>query len=470
MRPLRSGAIAALPPDDAPASPSLWSDDLGPGPRREPLASAAAVDVAVVGAGYTGLWTAYYLLEADPALQVLVIERDHVGFGASGRNGGWCIGELAVGIDRLVAAGGRERAAELLRALHATVDEVGRVIERESIHAGFARGGSIRLARNGAQAERQRAHVERHRDLGLGPEVIRLVDRDEAVDHLAATRVEGGLWFAPTAALQPLALVRGLADAVEARGGRIVEGTAATGVGPGIVETEVGTVRAPIVVRATEGYTASLTGERRRLLPLSSLMVATEPIDADRWDAIGLRRRETFADDRHLVIYGQRTADDRIAFGGRGAPYRYGSATGPSTEGGSSLHAAVEATLRDLLPQLDGVAVTHHWGGVLGVPRDWFPAVDLDRATGLATAGGYVGEGVAAANLAGRTLAELIVGRPGALAGLPWVGHRARRWEPEPLRWLGVNAGLALAAAADRAEDRTGRPGWRSRAVGRLVG
>ncbi|MCB0971090.1 MAG: FAD-dependent oxidoreductase [Acidimicrobiales bacterium] len=452
------------------AAPSLWRDLAGPAPRRAALDGDADVDVAVVGAGYTGLWTAYYLLAADPTLRVLVIEREHVGFGASGRNGGWCVGELAAGFDHLAAAAGHDRAVATLRALHDTVDEVGRVIAAEGIEAGFAKGGTVRLARNGAQAARQRDEVDHHRHLGFGPEVVRLLDRDEAAAHLAATDVVGGLRFGPTAAVQPLELVRGLARAVEARGGRIVEQTAATAIGPRRVDTEAGTVRAPVVVRATEGYTASLAGHRRTLLPLYSLMIATEPLDDDRWASIGLRHRETFADDRHLVIYGQRTADGRIAFGGRGAPYHWGSGIRPATEHGSAAHDAVEATLRELLPQLEGVAVTHRWGGVLGVPRDWFPAVAFDRASGLATAGGYVGEGVAAANLAGRTLAELVTDRPGELAGLAWVGHRSRRWEPEPLRWLGINAGLALSAAADRAEARTGRAGWQSRLLARFVG
>ncbi|MCB0964808.1 MAG: FAD-dependent oxidoreductase [Acidimicrobiales bacterium] len=452
------------------ASRSLWRDQAGPAEARPPLDGPADVDVAIVGAGYTGLWTALYLLEADPALRVLVLERDHVGFGASGRNGGWCVGELAVGFDALAAAGGHDRAVALLAAMHATVDEVGRVVAAEGIDAGFAKGGTVRLARNAAQAERQRAEVDHHRHLGFGPEVLRLLDRDEATDRLDATDVVGGMLFGPTAAIQPLDLVRGLAAAVERRGARIVEATAATAIGPGRVETEAGTVRAPVVVRATEGYTTSLAGERRTLLPLYSLMVATEPIDAARWDEIGLRHRETFADDRHLVIYGQRTADGRIAFGGRGAPYHWGSGIRPATEHDSPIHQRVEATLRDLLPQLDGIDITHRWGGVLGVPRDWFPSVTFDRSTGLAAAGGYVGEGVAAANLAGRTLAELITDRPGELAGMPWVDHRSPRWEPEPLRWLGVNAALALSASADRAEDRTGRSGWRGRLLDRFVG
>jgi glycine/D-amino acid oxidase-like deaminating enzyme len=223
-------------------------------------------------------------------------------------------------------------------------------------------------------------------------------------------------------------------------------------------------------VRATEGYTRDLVGHRRTLVPLYSLMVATEPLSADVWDDIGLRGRETFADDRRMVIYGQRTTDDRIAFGGRGAPYRYGSGIDAATEASSGVHERIVATLRDLLPALGDAHITHRWGGVLGVPRDWRPSVGLDRSSGVAWAGGYVGEGVAATNLAGRTLADLIVGNDSELVSLPWVGHRSPRWEPEPLRWTAINGALRVAALVDDDEQRTQRTSRLASVLDRIVG
>jgi glycine/D-amino acid oxidase-like deaminating enzyme len=209
-------------------------------------------------------------------------------------------------------------------------------------------------------------------------------------------------------------------------------------------------------VRAVEGYTPLLAGHRRTLVPVYSLVIATEPLPSEFWSSVGWRRRETLSDGRHLIIYAQRTADDRIVFGGRGAPYHFGSRVRPSFDREPAVFAELERVLRGLLP---GVGrISHRWGGPLGIPRDWHASVGLDRATGLAWAGGYVGDGVATSNLAGRTLADLITGASTELTALPWVGHRSRRWEPEPLRWLGINAGLRLAIAADRAEARTGRP------------
>ena len=295
--------------------------------------------------------------------------------------------------------------------------------------------------------------------------------------ELAATDVLSGVLYSPGARVQPAQLARGLADVVERLGGTIVEGTAAVDVVAGssasrpAVVTDRGTVHADVVVRATEAYTRDLPGLRRALVPLYSLMVATAPLDAATWDAIGLRNRETFADDRRMVIYGQRTIDDRIAFGGRGAPYRFGSGIDPATESQSDVHDHIVETLVELLPQLDGVEITHRWGGVLAVPRDWRPSVGFDRSTGLAWAGGYVGEGVAAANLAGRTIADLVLRPDSALVALPWVQHRSRRWEPEPVRWAAINGARRLAGVDRRRRNpSTNRTPRLASVLDRIVG
>lgn len=456
---------------------SFWHDSYpGSFAARPALDGDTDVDVAIVGGGYTGLWTAYYLRQLDRALRVLVIEREVVGFGASGRNGGWCIGELASSPDVHARKAGADAARRLLHEVHGTVDEIGRVVAAEGIDCHFAKGGTVRLARNPAHLVRQRAEVEHHQHaFGLTDDDLRMLDTVEASRRVGAAGVLGGMYFAHTAAIHPTRLVRGLAEAVERNGARIVEGTAATAIEPAsggrsaLVRTDRGTVRSDIVVRATEGYTRDLEGHRRRLVPLYSLMVATEPIDDATWDEIGLAERETFSDDRHLVIYGQRTADGRIAFGGRGAPYGFGSRIDASIERSSHTHELVASTITELFPQLSGVAITHRWGGVLGVPRDWFPSVGLDRATGLGWGGGYVGEGVAPANLAGRTLAELICDVDSPRTDLPWVGHRSRRWEPEPLRWLAINGALRVMGAADREEARSARDSRLARTMWKLM-
>ncbi len=458
-------------------SRSLWLDQLdGPIAGREGLAGDVDVDVAIVGGGYSGLWAAHSLLRADPSLRVLVIEREMVGFGASGRNGGWCVGELAGGLGGAVTTWGRPAGVAMTRAIVDTVAEIGRAISADRIDCGFEAGGVIRLARTAPQLARQDSEVDQYREHGFGDDVLRPLDAAEASGRLAATDVLGGLHYAPGARVDPARLARGLADVVERLGATIVERTTATDIIAGspaarpVVVTGCGRVRADVVVRATEAYTRDLPGLRRLLVPLYSLMVATEPLDASTWESIGLRNRETFADDRRMVIYGQRTTDDRIAFGGRGAPYRFGSGIDAALETNSVIHDRVVTTLVELFPQLAGVDITHRWGGVLGVPRDWRPSVGFDRSTGLAWAGGYVGEGVAAANLAGRTIADLVLRPDSALAALPWVQHRSPRWEPEPLRWAAVNGARRLAGWIDEQESERQRTPRRAAALDRIVG
>jgi glycine/D-amino acid oxidase-like deaminating enzyme len=243
-----------------------------------------------------------------------------------------------------------------------------------------------------------------------------------------------------------------------------------TGVESGIARTANGTVHADVVVRATEGYTARLPGLRRAIAPIYSLIIATAPLPDSVWDEIGLRERETFSDHRHLIIYGQRSADGRLVFGGRGAPYHLGSRIRSSYDRAPRVFEALHRTLVELFPVLRDVAITHRWGGPLGAARDWHASVGLDTTTGLAWAGGYVGDGVSTTNLAGRTLADLITRRSTALTELPWVGHRSRNWEPEPLRWMGANAGLHAMTWADHAETRRGRPSTMAKLVNAMMG
>jgi glycine/D-amino acid oxidase-like deaminating enzyme len=451
------------------AGVSLWletcGDDLTPRPA---LDGDAEVDVAIVGAGYTGLWTAYYLAVADPALRIAVVEREVAGFGASGRNGGWCSALFAASRRAVAAAAGRDAALDLQAAMVATVDEVGRVAAAEGIDCGYRKGGTLALATSPAHVARLREHVAEDHAWGLADS--RWLAPAEVAERVGAAGVLGAAYTPHCARVQPAALVRGLARAAEARGVRIWERTAATALHPGTVETDRGRVRAGVVVRATEAYTAGLPGLRRALLPIYSLIVATAPLPAAAWAELGWSGAETLTDGRHLLVYAQRTADGRVAFGGRGAPYHLGSRTAPGYDRDERVFAALERAMRTLLPATAGVPVTSRWGGPLAAPRDWFPSVGLDRGTGLAWAGGYVGDGVGTANLAGRTLADLVLRRDTALTRLPWVGHRSRRWEPEPLRWLGATAVRRLAASADAAEARTGRPARRAALLDRFLG
>jgi glycine/D-amino acid oxidase-like deaminating enzyme len=448
--------------------PSLWleqcGDDLTP---RAQLEGDTSCDVAIVGAGYSGLWTAYHLLSHEPGLRVVLLEAEIAGWGASGRNGGWCSALFAAPWSRVATEHGMDAALRLRRAMERTVDDVGAWCTEHAVDAHFAKGGTLTLARGAAQVARAKHQLTEDREYGGAD--TEWLDIAAATARVAATHVDGALFTPHCAAVQPARLARGLARVVEQRGGRVHERTAARAIRQGAVDTAYGTVRADVVVRATEGYTRSLAGQARAVVPLWSLIVATEPLPPEVWAQLGWQRRETLTDGRHLLIYAQRTADDRIVLGGRGAPYRFRSGTSGAA-GHERTFRRLEEELRVLLPPAAGARVTHRWGGVLGVPRDWMPSVGYDRTTGAAWAGGYVGDGVGCAALAGRTVADLVLGRATEETTLPWVGHRSPSWEPEPLRWAGIRGMGAVMGLADRREVRTGRPSRLAGLLDRLVG
>ncbi|MEU5109969.1 FAD-dependent oxidoreductase [Streptomyces longwoodensis] len=449
---------------------SFWYAHDGLPDRRPPLSGDADADVAIVGGGYTGLWTAYYLKKADPSLRVTVLERSFCGYGASGRNGGWLYNGIA-GRDRYAKLHGHEAAVRLQRAMNATVDEVIAVAAAEGIDADLHRGGVLEVARTPAQLARLKAfHAH---ELSYGEHDRELYDATETAARIRVADAVGASWTPHGARVHPVKLVKGLAAAVEALGVTIHESTPVTEIRPRHAVTPYGTVRAPYVLRCTEGFTADLKGQRRTWLPMNSSMIATEPLTDDQWAAIGWEDRATLGDMAHAYMYAQRTADGRIALGGRGVPYRFGSRTDNDGRTQPGTIEALRRILTAFFPALAGVRVEHAWSGVLGVPRDWCATVTLDRATGLGWAGGYVGSGVATTNLAARTLRDLVLtGTPTDLTTLPWVNHKVRRWEPEPLRWLAVHTLYATYRTADHREEslRTTGTSHLATAANRIAG
>ena len=446
--------------------PPVWGSSAT---TRAALPGDRDADVAIIGGGYTGLWTAYYLITADPTLRVTILESEYVGFGASGRNGGWCSAIFPISLDRVTHYSNRQSAINLQQAMNDTVDEIGAVVRREAIDCDFAHEGFVSLARTPAQLSRvdgARAAAARYGFLDQWS----TLGADEARKIVNATGVLGGTFTEHCALVHPGKLVRGLAALVEGLGVTIYEGTRVHAITAGQVETNRGRVRAAHIVRATEAFTPELPGQRRTLAPLYSLVLATEPLPIDIRDSLNLNHRVAFNDMRNLRIYAQATADGRVVFGGRGAPYHFGSKVSARFDTNSKIHQKIHHTLLDFFPTMAATQVTHRWGGPLGVPRDWHPSVGLDRRTGLAWAGPYVGDGVATSNLAGRVLRNLILERDEPVNQLPIVNHHSRKWEPEPLRWLGVNVGLQAAALGDLEERVTKKPSKVSHLLEALTG
>ena len=414
---------------------SFWHDSVpGTLSKRPPLPGDLEADVAIVGAGFTGLWTAYSLTEIDPSLRIVIVERDIAGFGASGRNGGWCFGGLPGSRQRFVKTHGHDEVMRYERACFDTVDVIGATLAKEGIDAHFHKGGWSTLAMTQVGLMHSREAIKAHHAFGHTDDDYRLLSRE---DTLARTNVPGALGtvFSPHAArVHPARLARGLADVVERRGVGIYEGTNARRIEPGRVITDRGTIHATYVIRATEGFTP---------------------------DEIGWNERETLSDGRRLFIYAQRTADDRIALGGRGHPYIFGSKLEREFHD-LPVHQRLQGVIAKLFPAAADAKITHTWGGVLGIPRDFNASVGLDPKTGMGWAGGYVGDGVAITNLAGRTLADLITQRKTDLVSLPWVNHQSRKWEPEPLRYIAANSSLKLLRIAEQNEEtgtKTSRAG-----------
>lgn len=432
---------------------SFWYSDIGGLPAKRPaLPGDREADVCIVGAGYTGLWTAYYLKKASPELSVIIVEREFAGFGASGRNGGWLSGSFDWSREKYMQNATRESVIDMQKAMAGTVNEVVRVAAEEGIDADIIRVDNLIAATNAAQMKR--LSDERAFDTGwdMPQERISLLSAKETAAKVNIANVQGGLLIHEMARVQPAKLVRGLAEAVERLGVTIYEGTTVTRLEPGHVTTDKGIIKAPAIIRATEGFTAGLEGHERLWLPLNSAQIVTEPLPDALWDEIGWTGHELLGEAAHAYCYAQRTREGRITMGGRGVPYRFGSKTDVNGRTQQATIDQLHAILTRLLPQTKSVKIEHAWCGVLGVPRDWCTTTGFNEKTGIGWAGGYVGLGVSSSNLAGRTLADLILKHDTELVRLPWVNRTVRNWEPEPLRWLGVHSMYQLYKYADQRE------------------
>ncbi|HPE61356.1 MAG TPA: FAD-binding oxidoreductase [Thiolinea sp.] len=450
---------------------SFWYADIGGLPPVRPsLPGDREADVCIIGAGYTGLWSAYYLKRLQPDLRIIVLEREFAGFGASGRNGGWLSGGFAWAHERYQQQGGRTGVQAMIRAMATSVDEVIRVAEREGIAADIVRTDELQVATCGAQWQRLQADFQARQSWAVAEDDCELLDAARLGSRIRVANAQGALMTRHVARVQPARLVQGLARVVEASGVHIFEQTPVTGFGAGRVQTDRGQVKADYILRATEGFTAGLPGLQRSWLPLNSAQIVTEPLPEPLWEQIGWQGQELLGDHAHAYCYAQRTREGRIAMGGRGVPYRFGSRTDVRGRTQPATIRALLAVLHRHFPMTRRLAIDHAWCGVLGVPRDWCASVGLDRQTGIGWAGGYVGVGVSTSNLAGRTLAELVLGQETERTQLPWVNHRVRDWEPEPLRWLGVHAMYRLYHLADRLEQRGGGPSALARLANRLTG
>ncbi|MCH9676212.1 MAG: FAD-binding oxidoreductase [Actinomycetia bacterium] len=429
---------------------SHWWQEIGVPEPRPALPGNIDVDVAIVGAGFTGLWSAYYLKKAKPELRVVVLEQRHVGYGASGRNGGWLTNAITGGREQYVPSHGAGEAERFQLAMNETVNEVIRVSEVEGIEADIKKGGEFTVAYTPAQEARLRKFV--NDEAQWESTNVQLLESAEAMAKVNVHNTHVAAWHPHSARIQPAKLISGLAIAAELLGVEIYENTRVEEILPHRVLTTHGSVSAEFVVRATEGFTAGLRGLKRLWLPMNSSLIATEPLPKSVWEELNWSNGEVVGDFAHVYMYAQRTHDDRVAIGGRGVPYKYGSKTDLDGQTPEATVKGLREILKRMFPLTKDSSIDHVWSGVLGVPRDWSATVGLDMRTGIAWGGGYVGTGVTSTNLAGRTITDLILGKQTELTTLPWVNHTVRKWEPEPLRWIATKVLYKAYGFADRSE------------------
>ncbi len=439
---------------------SYWlescGDDLTP---RAPMNGSVDADVAILGAGFTGLWTAYYLLKHDPSLKVVIVEKEIAGFGASGRNGGWCSGGFPVSHSELERRFGTQAADQVYAVMNDAVDEVARVTEAEGIDCDYEKGGALRLARGPHQLKQiQQSYEAMQRRGGEG---YKLLTKEETDARVKIEGVLASIYNPNCATIHPGKLVRGLARTVERMGGVIYEQTEAfrwtSGPNP-ILYTNRGNVNAQSIILAGEAYLSQLDQTARALIPLYSLIVMTEPLDDDQWEQIGWRGRECVSSTKYVVDYLSRTTDGRILFGGRGAPYHYGSSIKDEYDLHDETHAMLREAALEWFAPLRPEQLTYAWGGALGMPRDFMPTMSYNSRTCIGRAGGYTGQGVSTTNVSGRVLADLITGKQSELTELPSVGHQSPKWEREPLRYMGIRYIQGQYFKIDERAERTGNP------------
>ncbi len=449
---------------------SLWMDQIDlPSQHRSQLSTDIEADVVIMGAGYTGLWTAYYLKQQAPNLKVVILEAKVCGFGASGRNGGWLMGEI-FGQDKLlkkVDTGTRTTAHNIL---HDIPDEVARVIKKENIDCDFKKGGVLYVAaRYPEQLGRLKTFYKNSQQQGYAQQDHQWLEGEALKQKIKVHNAQGAVFNPHCASIHPAKLVQGLALAVEKLGVEIYENSPVINWFKGGVKTPKAQVTAQWVVPALEAYGAKLKKGVAKLskyhLPVQSLIIATEPLSDELWQSIGLHQGEVFSDYSRHVTYGTRTNDNRLVFGARGT-YQFGAKLRDDFNLKESEINMRRDILIELFPQLKDTQITHSWGGNLAMARSFHPHMTLDKKNKFAVAGGYSGEGVGATNLAGRTLADLILNTDSKLTNMPWVNKDSSlkavsQWEPEPIPWIGYRSVIHAFDKEDNILRDPDSPKWK---------
>lgn len=432
-------------------------------PNQNEVASAQlstdlSFDIAIIGGGYSGLWSAFHLLNLEPKLKIAIFEARYLGFGASGRNGGWASTEYPVSRSSLLKRYGSEQTELLQRCLVETIDAIGEFAAQHAPATHFIKSGTLNFARNPAQVARLR------KQMAGAADDWRWLEGSELNEVIRINGARAAILNPQAATVSPYELVMGLARYLRSKGVAIFEGVFASESAGGVLANSY-QIPAAHVIRATEAF----ADPHRDFIPLYSLMVATEPLPDRFWDEVGNSNRATFAEYTHLVNYAQRTADGRLAIGGRGATYPFAARRSLAKEAVPAVHAQIRQLANSWFPALREFKFTHAWGGAVAITRDWEPDLRWDRRSNRGRLGGYAGDGVAMSYLAAKTLSHEILDAPAKERKLHFLNRKIRKWEPEPLRYLAVNSLIKLSGLSDREEGVTGRASLLNRVIAPVI-
>lgn len=439
---------------ERPERPVSWwwtTRPYAPGPALE---GDLAVDVAVIGGGYTGLSTAWNLKRLEPSLDVAVIEDEAIGFGASGRNAGFGMTLFGLTLSLTRLRFGAARAREAHRYMEAAVDHLWRVIREEGLDCDAERPGFLRVATTPAYAERVRREVDLAR--GLGIEGIEWLDAGETRRRVASPRFLGAWWEPRCVLLNPAKLAWELRRLAERAGARIFERTRVVEVAPEgggwLLRTPRGAVRARKVAFATNAFSVRFPQLRAKQSPVYTYIVLTEPL-GDRLREIGWAGREGIEDARNLIHYFRLTPDGRLLMGGGDVGFHFGAPLDGGRDRDEAAFAHLERFIPQVFPSLAGVPIAWRWGGPVSVTLDFAPALGHigrrgDRQAVYAV--GCTGHGVSMAQLNGLALAEMLVERRSERTEAFFVDRWTIPWPPEPVRF---GLGCAIRGYM-RAEDR----------------
>ena len=437
---------------------SFWARQLGPYEPGPCLRGELEVDVAVVGGGFTGLNTARELRESSPETSVAVLESAVVGYGASGRNGGFSMKLFGLEPEFTLRRWGRERTVAAHRFMERAVACVRELVEKHQLASDYRHTGFVRVAYGEPQLRRLEKTLALHRTLGIDGD-LRLLSAEELRAEVHTQRYRGGLAERETGLLNPCKHVRELKRLAEAAGARIFECTPVTGIqrsgGRLVLETPQGRVRAQRLVLATNAYSRrvpDLPGLRSRQAPVWTFQVVTEPLSDAQWESIGWAHGQGFEDNRQLIHYFRPTLDRRISMGGGDVETPFGE--GLDHDHSPRIWRHLESHLRWIFPQLEGVRFDYRWGGPVSVNLDMAPEVGFLGDERVIYATGYIGHGVSASHLVGRLIADLVAGRHSDLTDFWIVNRKAIPWPPEPLSFALKQGVRAALRAWDAWEER----------------